>query len=152
MLVARPHTRPRPALAACLALAVAALGGCREVESETSVGYQPAKVQELKGGRGAALVTFTPEGARRTGLRTAAVRRRGPDKVVPYAALIYDAQGTTYVYTSQKRLTFLRRKVEVDRVEGDRALLRKGPPAGTPVVTVGAAEVYGTELDVAGSH
>jgi hypothetical protein len=31
-------------------------------------------------------------------------------------------------------------------------LLKDGPPAGTKVVTVGAAEVYGTEIDMAGSH
>ena len=31
-------------------------------------------------------------------------------------------------------------------------MLLRGPAAGTKVVTVGAAEVYGTELEIAGSH
>jgi hypothetical protein len=149
----RAHGLRRPALAAGLALAVAALGGCREIEPETSVGYQPAKLQELKGEHGGTLVTFTAEAARRTGLKTAVVGPSGDGMVVvPHAALIYDAQGKTYVYTCPKALTFLRREVRVDRVEGGRALLGAGPRAGTRVVTVGAAEVYGTELDVAGSH
>jgi hypothetical protein len=42
--------------------------------------------------------------------------------------------------------------VDVDRIQGTRAFLSRGPAAGTRVVTVGAAEVYGTELDVAVSH
>jgi multidrug efflux pump subunit AcrA (membrane-fusion protein) len=68
--------------------------------------------------------------------------------VVPYAALIYDPEGKTYVYTSPKPLEYLREEVKVDRIEGDRVLVSRGPPAGTEVVTVGAAEVYGTELEV----
>ena len=31
-------------------------------------------------------------------------------------------------------------------------LLAAGPPPGTEVVTVGAAEVYGAELEIAGGH
>jgi hypothetical protein len=42
--------------------------------------------------------------------------------------------------------------VEVDRVERDRVLLTDGPPAGSEVVTVGATEVYGAELEIAGGH
>ena len=40
-------------------------------------------------------------------------------------------------------------EIRVDRIAGDRVLLEDGPPAGTKVVTVGAGEVYGTELDIA---
>ncbi len=46
-------------------------------------------------------VTFTAEGAERIGLETAEVGRSGGHKVVPYAALIYDPEGETYVYTSR---------------------------------------------------
>ena len=46
----------------------------------------------------------------------------------------------------------MRAEVKVDRIDGDRVLLSEGPPAGTKVVTVGAAEVYGAELEIAGSH
>jgi len=42
--------------------------------------------------------------------------------------------------------------VKVDRVEGDRVLLTRGPRPGTRVVTVGATEVYGAENEIEGGH
>ena len=140
-------------LAAGMALAIAglALSACSEVEDVSSGGYEPAHVETVEGAE-VQRVTFTPEGARRTGLRTVTVRRSGSHRVVPHDALIYDPAGTAYVYTRPAPLTFLRVPVDVDRVEGDRVLLADGPPAGTEVVTVGATEVYGTELGIAGGH
>jgi hypothetical protein len=144
--VSRPH---RLALAGLvLAIAALPLAGCTEVETETATGYEPSTLEPVKGNEDLQRVTFTAEGARRVDLQTAAVRRSGAQKVVPYAALIYDPEGKTYVYTSPKPLEYLRAEVKVDRIEGDRVLLSRGPPAGTRVVTVGAAEVYGTELEV----
>ena len=137
--------------ALALVLACAGLAGCREVEQASAPGYEPAKLEPL--GKGdLQRVTFTAEGARRIGLRTAAVTRDGRDMVVPYDALIYDGAGTAYVYTSPKPLSYVRSKVTVDRVEGDRVLLTRGPHPGTRVVTVGATEVYGAENDIAGGH
>jgi hypothetical protein len=134
-----------------LVLVVAALsaGGCTEVETETEAGYEPAKLEEVEGNDELKRVTFTAEGARRIGVQTGRVRRIGEHTVVPYAALIYDPEGKTYVYTASERLSFLREPLQVDRIEGDRVLVSDGPAAGTEVVTVGAAEVYGTELEVA---
>jgi hypothetical protein len=140
-------------LLASLALAIAGLGlsGCKEVEETSSEGYEPAKLEPV-GGADVKRVTFTAEGARRVGLRTAAIRRSGRQTLVPYRALIYDGHGTAYVYTSPESLSFLRQEVHVDRIEGDRVLLSHGPPTGTEVVTVGATEVYGAELEIAGGH
>ena len=143
-------SRPRRLALAGLVVATAALpvAGCTEVETETATGYEPSTLEPVKGNKDIQRVTFTAEGARRVDLQTAAVRRSGKRKVVPYAALIYDPEGKTYVYTSPKPLEYLRDEVKVDRIEGDRVLVSRGPPAGTEVVTVGAAEVYGTELEV----
>lgn len=137
----------RPCSGAALVLMAAALafGGCKEVEAESEVGYEPSKLEPVGGGQ---RVTFTTEGARRVGLRTEAVVRRGRRLIVPYSALLYDAQGKTYVYTSPQRLRYLRRQVEVARIQADRVFLASGPPVGTSVVTTGVAEVYGTELEV----
>ena len=85
-------------------------------------------------------------------LKTAKVRRSGKDKVIPYEALIYNDEGRPSSTRAAKPLSFLRESVTVDRIEGDRVLVSKGPTAGTKVVTVGATEVYGAELDIAGSH
>ncbi len=69
--------------------------------------------------------------------------------VVPYAALIYAAEGETYVYASSQAAVLPARGGRGRRIDGDRVLLSRGPPAGTAVVTVGAVEVYGAELEIA---
>lgn len=140
----------RPALVLAV-LAGLVLPACSEVEPAAEGGYQPAQLAH-DGGASFPRVTFTGEGAARTGLRTATVARSAGHAVVPYAALIYDGQGDSFVYTSPRPLTFVRAPVAVARVDGDRVLLSEGPPAGTVVVTVGASEVYGTELEIAGGH
>lgn len=136
-----------------LAVAGLPLSACKEVETETATGYTPSKVEEVKeGSKAFPHVTFTPEGAKRTGLESTRVRRQGARTVVPYESLIYDSEGKTYIYTSPKPLNYLRAEVKVDRIEGGRVFLTRGPSAGTTVVTAGTAEVYGAELDIAGSH
>jgi len=67
-------------------------------------------------------------------------------KVVPYGAVYYDAKGAAWAYVNPKPLTFERQRIGVDRVIGDVAVLSEGPPVGTPVVTVGAALLYGAEI------
>jgi len=69
-------------------------------------------------------------------------------KVVPYSAVLYDAYGQTSMYTSPQPLTYVRHPVTIDYVEDDVAVLSDGPPVDTEVVTVGAAELYGTEFEV----
>ena len=69
-------------------------------------------------------------------------------KVVPYSSLLYDADGRTWVYVSPEPLSYVREEVEVDYILGDRVFLTDGPEKGTPVVSVGAAEVFGTEFEV----
>jgi hypothetical protein len=143
-------TRRLPAAGLALAIAGLLLAGCTEVEESASV-YEAAHVEEVEG-TDLKSVTFTEEGVRRTGLKTAVVERRGGNPVVPYDALIYDGQGKSWVYAVPKPLTYMRAPVKVARVEGDTAVLAKGPPAQSHVVTTGASEVYGSELEIAGSH
>jgi hypothetical protein len=125
------------------------LTGCSEVEEESDP-YQASRLVDV--GNGLKQVSFTAEGARRVDLKTATTARSGTGTVVDYAALIYDDQGATWVYTAAKPLTYVRAPVVVERIAGNQVFLSKGPPAGTKVVTTGAAEVYGAELDVAGGH
>lgn len=68
--------------------------------------------------------------------------------IVPYSSIIYDVQGQTWVYTSPAPLTFVRHLINVDYIEGDQAILLEGPPAGTSVVTVGVAELFGLEFGI----
>jgi hypothetical protein len=69
----------------------------------------------------------------------------GMRKVVPHGAVVYDAQGKTWVYANPEPLVFVRQPINIDYIEGDRAVLSDGPAPGTAVVIVGAAELFGAE-------
>ena len=75
-----------------------------------------------------------------------------PRTAVPHAALIYNPDGDVFVYTRPAPQTYVRAPVTVRRVEGAQALLSDGPPAGTVVVTVGAAELLATEYEILNQH
>jgi hypothetical protein len=66
-------------------------------------------------------------------------------KVVPYGAVLYDAQGQGWVYTNPEANVFVRQKVDIEDIENDLAILSSGPATGTSVVTVGAMLLYGAE-------
>ena len=142
-----PRRRVVPAL--LVPLMIVALFGCKEIEPAETVGYEPMSVKQQDG---VAVVTFTDEGADRVGLRTTTAKQQGTQVSVPYDALIYDATGKAWVYTTKGPLSFERVEVVVDRLEGSRAYLRRGLEPGAEVVTVGATEVYGSELGIAGGH
>ena len=69
-------------------------------------------------------------------------------KVVPYASVLYGVNGDTWIYTSPEPLVFVRHAVEVDYIDEGWAVLSDGPPAGTSVVSIGVAELYGTEFKI----
>jgi cobalt-zinc-cadmium efflux system membrane fusion protein len=76
------------------------------------------------------------------------LRTRQESLVVPRAAVLYDALGGTWVYEARDGGVFVRRRVVLSDLIGDTAVLQQGPAAGTPVVTRGAAELFGTEFGV----
>ena len=69
-------------------------------------------------------------------------------KIIPYAAVLYDAKGNTWVYTNPQPLVFIRHSIQIDAIVGDKVILVAGPPVGTAVVTVGGAELFGAEFGV----
>jgi hypothetical protein len=118
---------------------------------------KPPAVVDTEDGSDVGRVVLTEQAAKRIGLKTEAVQSLPSAgiggsfrMVVPLAAVLYDKDGVSWVYTSPKPLTFIRQRIVVGHVRGDRALLRSGPPAGTLVVTVGGAELLGTEYVVSG--
>ena len=74
------------------------------------------------------------------------LRTREDSLVVPRAAVLYDASGGTWVYEARDAGVFVRRRVEIADTVADAAVLRQGPAVGTRVVTLGAAELFGTEF------
>jgi hypothetical protein len=71
-------------------------------------------------------------------------------KVIPYAAVLYDLNGDEWVYTSPQPLVYVRAPIVVDYIDGDLAVLSEGPPADTEVVTAGASELFGAEAGIGG--
>ena len=105
---------------------------------------EPANVERVAGSDGFR-ITLTPDAARRLDIRTAAVQPNGTETVIPYSAVFYSATGETWAYVNLKPLTFERRRIVVDRVSGDRAILSRGPGLGTAVATAGVPELHGIE-------
>lgn len=126
------------------------LGACKPAAVKATE-TKPAHV-ELIAGTELHKVTLTARAAERLDIQTARVDemvlRGAKHKVVPYAAVLYDARGETWVYTNPEPLVFVRHAIHVEYINGDRAVLSQGPPAGTAVVTVGAAELFGAEFEI----
>ena len=113
----------------------------------TQQAEHPAAIEKIEGSD-LSKVTLTEKAMQRLDVKTDQVREEGGRVVVPYASLIYDPKGQTWVYTSPAPRTFVRHKVDIDRITGDSAILNAGPPAGTVIATVAVAEIYGTEMKV----
>lgn len=126
---------------------------CARTAAEEAGGNRPAQVKPIRG-TDIARVILSADAAKRLDVHTAPVRRlRGPNGgtprvVIPYAAVLYDANGDTWAYTNPKPLVFVRAAIRVHHITGRTAALSSGPTAGTKVVTVGAAELLGTEYQV----
>jgi hypothetical protein len=139
------NRRYRP-LAATFLVAGLALAGCTQGEAGATGNQEaPATVERIQGSD-ARQVTLSAQAAQRIGLETGSVRvvsgtgkgaAAAPHTVLPLAALLYDSEGKTSVYTASGPLTFVRQPVEVSRIDGELAVLGSGPTPGTSVVTVG---------------
>ena len=129
------------AIAAVLPLLLTACGGSSSSEEEAS---GPATV-ELIEGTDLSRITLTARAAERLDIQTAAVQGSGAAKVIPYSAVLYSPTGETWAYVSSEPMTFMRYAIVVDRIDGNKAYLSKGPAAGAKVATVGVAELFGAE-------
>jgi len=130
------------------AAAAAVLAGCGG--SGVSTPTPAAKLQHVRGSSIAQIV-LTPVGAQRIGVQTAAAERADTGRatvVIPYSAIVYDVTGQTYAFKQVKPLTYVEVPVKVGHVAGRSAYLVKGPQPGTPIVTIGAEELYGVQSGV----
>jgi len=94
-------------------------------------------------------VTLTPKAAERLGVVIDEVRADPSGRrIVPYASVLYDLTGKTWVYISADPLTFVRGAVVIDTIKGDNVYLTDGPPTGTKVLAAGVPQVFGTEVKV----
>jgi len=143
----------------CVAIAAGLVGttvltaGCNKPSVAQAEQIHPASVEKIDGSA-ISRVTLVEDAMQRLDIQTGAVteakspRKDATQKAVPYAALIYDSQGNSWVYTNPTARVFVRAPIDVDFIQDDMVYLKDGPEPGTPVATVGVAELYGTEFTV----
>ena len=124
-----------------------ALSGCAEKSKSEASEDGPVKLVTVKGSDNPQVV-LTARAAERIGIETAAIKEEGGAKVAPYASVVYDSSGAAWASTRPKPLTFVRTPITVESITGETALLSAGPDSGTKVVTVGTAELFGSEQEI----
>ncbi len=67
---------------------------------------------------------------------------------VPYSAVVYAPSGKTYVFSNIGRLTYTEVPITINHISGQVVFLARGVKAGTPVVSVGAEELFGVQSGV----
>jgi hypothetical protein len=118
----------------------------------------PAKVTPIAGSQVQRL-QLTERAIQRLGIATQPVREapvgtaaKGIHEIIPYSAVVYDTDGSTWAYVNTAANTYVRQPVKIAAIEGSAAGLASGPAVGAAVVTVGAAELLGTEYNISGEE
>lgn len=120
------------------------LFGCTQPPEKLAKRQGPATVTAIDGSK-VKQVAITEQAAGRLGIKMAAITEEAGSKVIPYSAVVYDENGATFAFTSPAAFTYVRSSITVATITGEKAFLTDGPATGTEVVTVGTAELYGTE-------
>ena len=133
--------------------AAAILAGCA---TATPAETPPAQIKPVAGSQIPEL-QLTEHAIQRLGIVTQPVRQaraagQPAREIIPYSAVVYDTDGSTWTYVNTAARTYERKPITVTEIDGAAALLSAGPAAGTPVVTVGGAELLGTEYNISGEE
>ena len=133
--------------------AAAILAGCATAAPAEA---PPALIKPVAGSQIPQL-QLTERAVQRLGVVTQPVRQtatagHAAREIIPYSAVVYDTDGSTWTYVNTAARTYERKPITVTEIDGGIAQLSAGPPAGTPVVTVGAAELLGTEYNISGEE
>jgi Cu/Ag efflux pump CusA len=153
----RMSIKHRATAGAAILTSAATLTGCGSVIQAEG----PPAIVTPVAGSAVPRLELTGHAIQRLGIRTQPVRPAGPGapggragvrEVIPYSAVVYDTDGSTWTYVNTAARTYLREPVTITAIRDDSALLSAGPPVGAAVVTVGAAELLGTEYDISGEQ
>lgn len=74
------------------------------------------------------------------------LREEAESLVIPSSAILYDIHGDAWVYVKISPQAFARRRVEVRYTQKGRAIISRGLTENVEVVTLGNAELFGTEF------
>lgn len=151
MTASMRHFKPWLAAAVLSAAAI----GCGGSPAPSVEHEAPARVEALDGDGSRHRITLSQLAAQRLGIEVAAASAApglAGSIQVPYSAIIYDAEGNAWTYVAEQALVFVREPVTVDDVLPDEAggiaVLSQGPAPGTSIVSVGVAELFGTEFEI----
>lgn len=64
---------------------------------------------------------------------------------IPHSAVVFDINGGSWVYIQPSKNVYERKRVFIDHVVGQRALIIEGPPEGSNIVVNGALELFSVE-------
>jgi hypothetical protein len=140
------------------ALLVICMSGCNVADASHEVPPPDENVQvETTDESHPAKITISERAEQRLGIRTVAVRaipdaQGKPALVVPYSAVVYDADGMSWAFSAPEQRTYIRVSIGISSIKGDVVQLRSGPPVGTQVVVVGAPELVGAEAGISGEE
>ena len=125
------------------------VGACAQsAEHEAANDERLAHLEDIAGSD-VKRITMSEDAVERIGVQTVPVAAADGGRIkVPSATLLYDQTGRTWVFTEPEHDVFVREEVKIIGTNGEDTILSTGPTADTPVVTVGVAELYGTELGV----
>jgi hypothetical protein len=137
------------ALLIAAGLGVAGCGGSAQGAADEPV--EVASVDTPQDG-GPGVVTLVSAAADRLDIRTTPVTAGPGGLVVPYAAVVYEPDGSSWVYAQVKDLTYQRAPITIAAISDGRATLSAGPKPGTPVVSQGGAELVGVETGIDGEE
>jgi hypothetical protein len=145
---------------AVVLVAAAALAGCSSEPPRD--GEPPVTLTDVKApdGTGLKQVRLVEHAIERLGITTGTVHQAtvavggvpAQHKVLPYVAVVYDSDGSSWTYVNTAPQTYLRSRITVATILGDLAVLTTGPADGTAVVTQGAPELLGAEAQIAGEE
>jgi outer membrane murein-binding lipoprotein Lpp len=146
-------TRKLAAIGTAVAVALI-VAGCSSTEARVE---QPQSTVKPVAGSSVQQVQLTDQAMRRLGITTmpikaatAAQSAQGARTVIPYAAVVYGTDGSTWTFAETAARSFVRQSITVRAIDGGTAILASGPSVGTPVVTVGATQLLGAEYDISG--
>ncbi len=144
----------RPLRIAPLFVAGLALAGCQTAASgsEAEEAIAAAASVDAPADGGPAQLTLTEGSVERLGIETAPVTGEDGDLSIPYAAVVYDADGGTWAFVELEPGVYERAELTIESIDGDQARASVGPESGTEVVVVGAAELVGVEAGISGGE
>jgi len=145
------HLKQAGRICLCL-LFLPAVAAC-EVSAAAPESNPPAVVEAVPGSD-VKTVKLTDEAAAAVGIATAPVTKAPvPGQLtMPYAAVIYYLDGSTWAYRLESKNLYRRVPIRVLSISGQVAKLTAGPAVGSQVVVVGAPEVLGAELEISGEQ